>query len=154
MKNKCSLLFFLPFLIACNSYTGPVYEVSYDDGGYAELSSVQAFQEKADTNETFVFVISSSTCRACEDLASELDDYTKVRHFSVSALPFDQKVTSEENYEILEGVINKTKPFIPAWQVSFFVPVMFIIQEGGAVYSIEENFTSTLDKCLNVINNG
>ena len=149
-RNKRLSLLLIPFLLSCQNYTGPFFYVDSDsEPSYILLDSVSAFQTKVDQLSNLIFVLGTTTCGHCEDLDIELQDFVVNQNYSIYHLYFNTSVTNETDYSILTNVINGKMTYIPeTYGASFYVPVIFIIQEKIATYEINSDFVSTLHNCI------
>jgi len=150
MRNKIIPLFILFLLTACNSYQGPYFYVVKDENPqYILWGTVSEMSQKVDELSNLVFVVGTSTCNHCENLEITLTEYLKKRDYSIYHINYDISILSEEDYNALLGITNGgDQAFLPAYGEIFFVPIMFVIENKVAVYSIEDNFTKTLTDCI------
>lgn len=150
MKNKLSILLLTFLLTGCNSYNGPYFYVPKDDNPrYILWETVTDMARDVDQISNLIFVIGTSTCSYCEDLEETIETYISQKDFSIYHINFDVSIESSEDYYVLLTVTNGgTDKFLPNYGELFYVPWMFVVQEKVAVYSIEEDFTKTLDNCI------
>ncbi len=152
MKNKIIILSLLTFLTACNSYHGPYFYVSKDENPqYILWNTVSEMSQKIDELSNLIFVVGISVCAHCEELETTLVDYLKKKDFSIYHINYDDSILSEEDYDVLIGITNGgEQAFLPAYEENFFVPIMFVVENKVAVYTIENNFINTLDDCIKI----
>lgn len=154
MRNKIILLSLLSLLTAtaCNSYQGPYFYVAKDENPqYILWETVNEMSQKVDELPNLIFVVGTSICNHCQDLEITLVEYLKKKDFSIYHINYDISISSGEDYDVLLGITNGgEKAFLPAYEKIFFVPIMFVVENKVAVYSIEDDFTNTLDNCIKI----
>lgn len=152
MKNNSIFLFFLSLLTACNSYQGPFfYMVKDENPQYILWETVSEMSQTVDELSNLIFVIDTSICSHCKNLETVLIEFLKKKDFSIYHINFDLSITAEEDYDVLLSITNGGKEaFLPAYEENFFVPIMFVVENKVAVYSIENDFTKTLDNCIKI----
>lgn len=152
MKNNVIFLSLFSLLTACNSYQGPYFYVAKDDNHqYILWETVSDMSQKVNELSNLVFVVGTSICSHCEDLKITLTEYLIKKDFSIYHINIDTSISSEEDYDVLLGITNGgEQAFLPPYEENFFVPIMFVIENKVAVYSIENDFTKTLDNCIKI----
>lgn len=152
MKNKVILLSLLSLLTACNSYQGPYFYVTRDENPrYILWNTVSDMSQQVDEVSNLVFVIGKSNCSHCENLEITINEYLKKENFSIYHINFDISISSEVDYNVLLEITNGgEQAFLPSYKEIFFVPILFIIENKVAVYSIENDIIKTLDACIKI----
>jgi len=148
-KNKGFLLLLIPLLLGCQTYAGPTFYVNSDSHpAYVLLDSIASFHEMTNQLSNFIFVLGVTSCQSCQNLDGELETYVQKEDYSIHHLYYDQSINSENDYSILTSIINGENNFLPIYHDSFYVPIIFIIQNKVAVYSINNDFISILGHCI------
>ena len=148
MRNKIALLFFLPFLVACNrnTYNGPKLLIERDESGKLTETVPLTMKEKViDERLDCVFYIGDESCSVCKELHPKLIDWVGEKKGKIYYIPLAN--IDDEN---IQYIFDATEGYY-CWEKSQTVPALYLFKAGEAIFKGDaSNGISVLNKYVEI----
>ena len=130
MKKVLTVLFILPFLLACKEkpYDGPKITVEKDDSGaLTEVEPITMFEVAFTNKIDSIFYIGDDSCSACQKLKPQLEAWVQVYKGKIYYIPF-QSITSENVQYIYDSTVGYYQ-----WAEDSSIPATYFFMQGEVI---------------------
>ena len=168
MKNKYLALFIIPFLSACNTYRGVMYELKYDENAsLKEVNPIDMYNSAVNKVDSVYLIGGLKDCSSCLKAKEETEAFISKKHVNIYYIDINKVTFSSDpenlkdtDYEYLyqatvyandgeEDYNSLPKPETAKKELA--LPVFLFFKYGAVGTKVTTDYSSSLNRFIKVI---